>query len=73
MLDEALWEFRAMDFYSVVLICLPTLAFMMLSEKMARVRSRSVRTWVSFAGITGPLPLAPLALYMLGSREKPIC
>gem|GEM_PF-3940458 len=62
-----------MDFYSIVLIGLPTLAFMMLSEKMARVRSRSVRTWVSVAAITGPLPLVPLALFMLGSRKKQIC
>jgi hypothetical protein len=73
MLGNAIWEFRTMDFYAVVLIGLPTIAFMMLAEKMARVRSRSVKTWVSVAAITGPLPLAPLALYMLGSREKQIC
>lgn len=58
-----------MDFYSVALIGLPTIAFMMLSETMARIRGRSVNIWVSVAAITGPLPLAPLALYLLGSRK----
>jgi hypothetical protein len=43
---------------------------MMLSEKMARARSRSVITWVSISGIIGPLPLVPLALYLLGSRDR---
>jgi hypothetical protein len=62
-----------MDFYSVALIGLPTIALMMLSEKMARHRSRSVNMWVSIAAIIGPLPLVPLALYLLGSRDKQTC
>ena len=59
-----------MDFYWVALLVLPWIALIALSEKMARVRSRSVKAWVSVAAITGPLPLAPLALYVLGDREK---
>jgi hypothetical protein len=73
MLGKAIWEFRAMDFYSVALLILAWIALVMLSDKMARARSRSVKIWVSVAAITGPLPLAPLALYVLGSREKQIC
>jgi hypothetical protein len=57
-----------MDFYSVLLIGL-TIALMMFSEKMARIRNRSANTWVCVAMITAPLPLAPLTLYLLGSRE----
>ena len=62
-----------MDFSSAALLVLPWIALVMLSEKMARDRSRSVKIWISVAAITGPLPLAPLALYLLGSREKQIC
>jgi hypothetical protein len=62
-----------MDFHSVILLGLPTLAFMMLTERMARVRSRSVKAWVSAAMITGPLPLVPLVLYFLDSRDKQAC
>jgi hypothetical protein len=54
----------------MALIVLPTIAVMALSETMARVRSRSVKAWVWVAALTGPLPLAPLALYLLGSRER---
>lgn len=60
-----------MDLYLIVLIGLPTIAFMMLSERMARSRGRSVYTWVEIAGITGPIPVAPLALYLLGNRKTP--
>jgi hypothetical protein len=62
-----------MDFYWVALIGVPTIAFMVLSEEMARVRSRSVKSWVWIAALTGPLPLAPLALYVLGNREAHAC
>jgi hypothetical protein len=62
-----------MDFYWVALIVLPTIALMVLSENMARVRSRSVKAWVWIAVLTGPLPLAPLALYVLGNRETHAC
>jgi len=57
------------DLHSAVLIGLPTIALMMLSETMARARNRSVSTWVSVSMIIGPLPLVPLVLYLLGSRE----
>jgi len=62
-----------MDFYWVALIGVPTIALMALSEEMARVRSRSVKAWVWIAALTGPLPLAPLALYVLGNRETHAC
>jgi hypothetical protein len=62
-----------MDLYWVALLVLPSIALMVLSEKMARVRSRSVKAWVWVAVLTGPLPLAPLALYLLGSRERHAC
>src|SRR5712672_2629214 len=35
MLGKAIWELRTLDFYSMVLIGLPTIALMMLSEKIA--------------------------------------
>jgi len=57
------------DLHSAVLIGLPTIALMMLSETMARARNRSVSAWVSVSMIIGPLPLVPLVLYLLGSRE----
>ena len=59
--------------YWMAFIVLPTIAVMMLSERMARSRNRSAYTWASVAMITGPLPLAPLTLYFLGSREKRAC
>lgn len=59
-----------MDLYWAGLMVVPTIASAMLSERMARVRSRSVKAWVWLAVLTGPLPLAPLALYLLGSREQ---
>jgi FtsH-binding integral membrane protein len=62
-----------MDFYWVALIAVPTIALMMLSEQMARMRSRSVKAWVWIAALTGPLPLAPLVLYVLGNRETHAC
>jgi len=54
----------------VILFVLPTIALMMISEDMARDRGRSVRAWVWIAAITGPLPLGPLALYLLGERKQ---
>jgi len=54
----------------IILFVLPTLAMMMISEDMARDRGRSVRAWVWIAAITGPLPLGPLALYLLGERKQ---
>jgi hypothetical protein len=51
------------------LFALVTVALMALSEMMARARGRSVRAWVWVAAITGPLPLAPLALYALGDQR----
>jgi hypothetical protein len=62
-----------MDLFWVALIVVPTIALMVLSEEMARVRSRSVKAWVWIAALTGPLPLAPLALYVLGNRERHVC
>ncbi len=62
-----------MDLYWVALIVLPTIALMVLSGKMARARSRSVKAWLWVAALTGPLPLAPLALYLLGGRERHVC
>jgi len=58
------------DFYWVLLFVVPTVALAMLSEQMARARGRSVKAWVWTAALTGPLPLAPLALYLLGRRER---
>ena len=54
----------------IILFVLPTIAVMMVSEDMARDRGRSVRAWVWIAAITGPLPLGPLALYLLGERKQ---
>jgi hypothetical protein len=53
-----------------VSMALATVALMALSEHMARTRGRSVRGWVWTAAITGPLPLAPLMLYVLGARAR---
>jgi hypothetical protein len=51
------------------LMALATVALMAISEEMARTRGRSVKAWVWFAAITGPLPLGPLALHALGNRR----
>jgi hypothetical protein len=53
----------------LVLFVLPTIALMVVSEDMARERRRSARAWVWIAAITGPLPVGPLALYLLGNRR----
>lgn len=53
-----------------VLMALATFALMVLSDHMARGRGRSVKAWVWFSAITGPLPLAPLLLCALGTRGK---
>lgn len=53
-----------------VLMVLATIALMALSEDMARARGRSVKAWVWLAAITGPLPLAPLLLCVLGQRTR---
>jgi len=54
----------------IILFVLPTIALMVISEDMARDRGRSVRAWVWIAAITAPLPLGPLALYLLGERKQ---
>jgi len=66
----------------IILFVLPTIALMVISEDhsrpkdgvaslaYARDRGRSVRAWVWIAAITGPLPLGPLALYLLGERKQ---
>jgi hypothetical protein len=61
------------DLNWMVFFVLPTIATMMVSERMARVRHRSAYTWASVAMITGPLPLAPVALYLLGSPDTRTC
>jgi hypothetical protein len=60
-----------MNIYLVVLIAVPTVAFMALSAEMARSRGRSVNAWRWFAFVTGPLPIGPLALFVLGNRKEP--
>ena len=49
-----------------ILMAVATLALMAISERMARVRGRSVKTWVWITALTGPLPIGPIALYALG-------
>jgi hypothetical protein len=53
----------------IALFVLPAIALMMISEDTARTRKRSARAWVWIAAITGPLPVGPLALYLLGDRR----
>jgi len=53
----------------LLLIALPTIAAMEIAEGMARARGRSARAWVWISLIAGPLPVGPLALYLLGSRR----
>jgi ABC-type Fe3+-siderophore transport system permease subunit len=60
-----------MNIYLVLLIALPTAAMMALSAEMARSRGRSVNAWRWFAFLTGPLPVGPIALYVLGNRKEP--
>jgi FtsH-binding integral membrane protein len=63
-----------MDWMWLALMVLPTIALMAIAEDMARVRGRSVRTWVWITALTGPLPLGPLVLYLLGPRtERSVC
>jgi hypothetical protein len=62
-----------MDLYSVALLVLPTIAMMVLSAEMARARGRSVKAWLWIAFLTGPLPVGPLALYLLGRRKELAC
>jgi hypothetical protein len=57
----------------IILFVLPTIALMMVSEDMARARRRSARTWVWVAAITGPLPIGPFVLYLLGRRKEQAC
>ena len=57
----------------IILFVLPTIALMLISEDMARERGRSARAWVWIAAITGPLPVGPLALYLLGKRNQQAC
>jgi hypothetical protein len=52
-----------------ILMALATIAMMAISEEMARTRRRSVKTWVWITALTGPLPIGPLALYVLGQRR----
>jgi hypothetical protein len=52
-----------------ILMGLATIALMLISAKMAEARGRSVKTWVWFTAFTGPLPLGPLALLVLGNRR----
>jgi hypothetical protein len=61
-----------MNIYLVVLIALPTAAMMALSAEMARIRGRSVNAWRWFAFVTGPLPIGPIALLVLGNRKQPV-
>ena len=60
-----------MEFWTfwLLLLALPTIVVMVVSEGMARARGRSARTWVWIAAITGPLPVGPFALYLLGHRR----
>lgn len=46
-----------------------TFAFVFLSGAMASERKRSVKAWVWFAVMTAPLPLAPIALLLIGDRK----
>ncbi len=57
----------------IIWFVLPTIALMMLSEDMARERGRSARAWVWITALTGPLPVGPLALYLLGTRKEQAC
>jgi hypothetical protein len=40
---------------------------MLVAERMARARRRSIKGWVWFAAIVGPI--GPLALYLLGRKR----
>jgi hypothetical protein len=72
IVDGATTEHLPMTVSTIwALMALATIALMVLSEHMARARGRSVKAWVWIAAITGPLPLAPLALCVLGDRAKP--
>ena len=51
-----------------ILMVLATIALIALSEDMARTCGRSAKAWVWVAAITGPVPLAPLLLCVLGAR-----
>jgi hypothetical protein len=53
-----------------MLMLLATIALMALSEDLARTRGRSAKAWLWVAAITGPLPLAPLLLCVLGTRTR---
>jgi len=57
----------------LVFMALPTAALMLISEDMARARKRSARAWVWVAALTGPLPIGPLVLYLLGRRKEQTC
>ena len=60
-----------MDLMWLALFVLPTIALMVLAEDMARTRGRSVKAWVWLTALTGPLPLGPVVLYLLGPRARP--
>jgi hypothetical protein len=53
-----------------LVMVLATIALIVISENMARERGRSATAWGSLAAFTGPLPLAPLALYLPGNRKR---
>lgn len=53
-----------------LLMAVVTLALMLMSRDMAHARGRSTRAWLWIAALTGPLPLAPLLLYALGTRAR---
>ena len=60
-----------MDLMWLAVFALPTIALMVIAEDMARARGRSVKAWVWLTVLTGPLPLGPVVLYLLGPRAKP--
>ena len=47
-----------------------TFAFGFLAGAMASERKRSVKAWVGFSVMTAPLPLAPIALLLIGDRKS---
>jgi hypothetical protein len=60
-----------MDPFVVAFLLLPTIAIVMVSGDMARTRGRSAKAWAWIAAATGPLPIAPIALLLLGHRKEP--
>jgi hypothetical protein len=60
-----------MDPFAVAFLLLPSIAIVMVSGDMARTRGRSAKAWAWIAAATGPLPIAPIALLLLGHRKEP--